>query len=578
MSVTFVLFSILLLKLAYSFKNKKYLYLSLLSLFGAVFSKETAGYLFLLLPILVFIEERVRRNRTFSLRFLSKLFVFCLILYVVIRFVIPGIGNLLSGANKIRAKAVDTGTIVSRDLSIHKNLPLEIVFRTITYPIRMTGTVFVPRDTVVFMVEALAPIVRPTPSGGDRTGQVEFILGSGPYTVIYLFSIGMLIYIFLKIKDSLLSKKYQESAALVFGIGTIFLASLPLVVIIFAFPRWGYDSYFDGRHYYHPTIGAAIIFPFLLEDTSRFISKIFKSRVKASATFVGLFLLWLINNMFIFNYNFGQIVNKYNGDRREVLVQLKKHLPVLPKKVAFYFETDGNSIYGPILPFQTSVPQAISVYYYKTSPLPNSFFENTILNGKAEGYQVAQGQGFGYYMNKDKLAEDLSRGEFQVSNIYAYHYKAGEVRLLDISQKIRSEMADYLVEAEKTKDWKLFKDKIQVFSFLYPPEAIINQEDNTMTINITHPSFSLNLFVTIVSPGFNANEYLQITSKGNLGIVNSKKVSYDKFHSKDAVAISENGQIEYLIQLTDKLIVGETDQKDNTFVEKILGSIVILTK
>lgn len=432
LSVTLVLFSLIFLKIAYIKKDRKYLIISLLFLFLAPFSKETSAYLFLVWPIVVFFESRV-----FSLKYVFRIFITCLVCFLIVRFVIPG---LLNQKISSREAAIDTHTVVSQDLSIYKNLPSEIAIRSITFPLRMISTVFVPRQVIVSLAEWTIPILNPLPPDGDRTGAIQFKSVASNYVVVYFISLVFLYYFLIKIKDFFRNKQKEEFKIFIIGLSIIVFSSLMLVFIIFSFPRWGYDYFFDSRHYYHPTVGAALIFPILLFSLSKSLSYLFNKRF-LMIIFLALFSIWLLNNMIIFDKTFKEMVNRYDSDRKEVLKQLKTFLPSLPQDVVIYMETDNSTIYGPNLPFNTSVAQAISVYYHDVSPLPDSFYSGLIFDGKAEGYLKKDGQGFGYFITKEKLLEAIKENKFKVEDIFAFYYKGKEVEVIDISDKIRKQLS-----------------------------------------------------------------------------------------------------------------------------------------
>jgi len=450
LSVTLFLLCVISFKTAFIKRKKKLIYVAVVFLFLALFSKETSVFLFILLPFMALIEKGI-----FSLKFLGKIFFLCLIGYSIFRFLIPNfyilpekltnmlINNYVPSSYQKNAtvKPVDTGTIVSRDLSIYKNLPGEVLLRTITFPLRMIGTLFLPRATVFSIVQFITPVIVPTID--DSSAQLSFLYGSGNFVVIYLASLGILIFCIKLVLGFVRKRSLDDARALMTGLAIIILGALPLVAIIFSFPRWGYDFYFDSRHYYNSNIGAAIVFPFLLFGLSKFVSKFFRIR-KISLVVLVLFIIWLFNNMYVLGLTKAQFINKYGSDRREVVNQLKNYIPILPKKTVFYFETDRLSAFGPNLPFYTSIPQALTVVYYDKSPLPDSFFSKTLFNGKPQGYYYSQGRGFGYYTSKKDLADALSIKSFSVNDIYGFYYYAQNVKLKNITSQLRGEMKEVL--------------------------------------------------------------------------------------------------------------------------------------
>lgn len=438
LSVTFFILCLIAFKYAFIKKEIKFVYISIVFIFLSLFTKETSVFLFVLLPFIAFFEKRI-----FSWKLIGKIFTISIIFYIFLRFLVPQIfiwTNIYGSVDKSsQTKIVKTETIVSNDNSIYENLPLEIIFRSITYPLKMMTTVFFPRQTIADVVKFITPVMVPIPPGGDITPQLIFLYGSGNFFIIYLISILLLFFFFRQGNKLLKQKDNAEGQMLILGLIIIILSSLPLVAIIFAFPRWGYDFYFDSRFYYNPTVGAALLFPFLVFKLAQITAQLLR-RVPVLPVAVCLFIIWLIYNFQILHLAKDQFINKYSSDRREVVEQLTKLLPKLLQKTVFYFETDNQSAYGPTLPFQTSIPQALTLVYFDKNRLPDSFFNTLVLKGKSEGYQFANDRGFGYYTSKKKLTEDLSLNKFSVDDIRAYYYYAKKVKLIDNTSEIKKEL------------------------------------------------------------------------------------------------------------------------------------------
>lgn len=569
--VALSLLSIIFFKLAFLKQDKKFIYFSAVFLFLALFAKETAFILFLLFPLMTIIEKRIlpAGRPFFPLKFLGKVFLICLVGYLTFRFLIPGIYSFSSLKGQ-QIKVQDTGTIVSRDLSIHKNLPGEVFFRTVTFPIKMIGSVFAPRRTVSSITAFINPIVYPLPSIADRS--ISYSLGET--VILYPISIGILGLCIALILKFLKHRRIQELQALAAGLAIIVFSALPLVAIVFSFPRWGYDSYFDSRYYYIPTIGAAILFPFLLFGIAEFLSK--RLRLSLNLLVIVFFIAWAISNTYVFYLDFNQVINKYGADRREIINQFKESLPNLPQRTVFYTKTDGSSIFGPVLPFYTSVPQALTVVYYDKSPLPNSFFDKPLFGGQPQGYQYSEGRGFGYYTDKKDLAEALVSNSFSVNDVYGFYYYADKTKLENITSQLREEMRDYLNETDISQ-WKSFADPTLKIKFLYPKSSSIKEISDTTPnvikfLLIIDPKFSATVSFINVSPSFDIHEVANFLNQKT--VVIDKDVSFDKYRS-NKVTLVQTDTPRYYMRMTNALLQVKTDSnnpENMLFIERILGS------
>jgi hypothetical protein len=593
LAVTFFIASILSFKWALITAKKKYLYITIAFLFLALFAKESAALLFLLLPFIVVVEKKV-----FSPKLLAKLFIIAVLIFTFIRFILPHIPLGYNSTDKVEI-AVNTSdvadnSITNTNLSVIKDVPAELLFRTITFPIRAISQLYFPRPTLYSIVETITPIIYPPIKGIEGAEHAQklqsFVTGPGSDYFIYGFSAGILllfIYLFNKFKKN---KENEKLRIIIVGLAIIIFGTLPLVLIIFSFPQWGYDTYFDSRHYYLPAVGAAILFPFLLLAISNLVTKLIQtvSKIVVPSAFIAviLFLVWLSSSLNDIKVSLYATVDLTGSPRRQIVEQIKQQLPSLPQNVVFYVETDGLGPYGKILPFQTSIPQVLSIIYYNKSHLPDSFYKTTIFDGKAEGYQYADGRGFGYYASKKSLTDALLENKFKVDNIYSFYYDSQQIKVTQKTDEVREELKKYLTEKEKTGEWRKYNDATSAakITFLYPSQTNITDQpiatDEALivkSLEITHPDFTAEMKFIKVTPTFDLNEYTEIWKKINNiseSTTNTKKVSFDQYRANDVTVISNFNQTIYMMKLNDLLLVTTTEMKDsNILLEKILGSI-----
>jgi len=571
LSVTFFLLCILYFKTAFIKERIKFIYYSLIFLFLALFTKESTFFLFLLLPFMALTEERI-----FPLKSLGKIFLITLMIFTVFRFVIPNISTLpdrivdsyLSSSPARQAEeAKDTIKITNS----------EIAFRTITFPVKMTGSLFMPPENAAFIAQLLAPIISPIPPGGDQSIYSAFLYGSGQATILYLTSIAVIIFCIISILKFKRTRNYVESKAIAIGLAMMIFGALPLVAIIFTFPRWGYTTFLDSRHLYNPAIGAAILFPFMVFGVANLISKSYK--VKNVLVIVLLvFASWLIYNSHSFDKSVKVFAQNYGEDRREIVKQLKNFLPELPAKTVFYFEKDGKAPFAS-LPFFTSIPQALSIVYYDVSSLPDSFYSKPLFSGKPEGYQFSNGRGLGFYITQEKLFQDLQSGKFEIDDIYSFYYYGEEAKLKDITPNIHIKMRDYLADAQQNSDWIQFVNSKGTFTLLHPAGVQVREEEGS--IQISSSTFNYRLFSSAVSQNFDLNEYLQIQNQAAQGEIKFKKVMFDKLHFNEVGTIQSQFFSKYYAKLNDSLFYFELNEANTgsiNVIEKILGSLEIIEK
>lgn len=598
LSVTFFLLCILFFKLAFNTGRKGFLYLAVLFLFLDLFTKETATALFFILPLMVIIEKRV-----FSLKYLTKLFVFLLIVFTIFRFIVPytylGIGELanrwaedyVSTANKTTGNK-DAGTIVSTDLSIYKNIYAELLSRSVRFPIKMTSEFYFSRDTILSIMRIISPIIYPLPDNVNTVEEVNksqnyafFVNGPGNELIIYILSISIILLMLFLARQFHKNKKNIKSKAIITGLVIIFCSALPLVFIVLSFPRWGYDTYLDSRHYYMGSVGAAIIFPFLLFGVGNYVLKLIPNFLRSKTLFLlitfFIFCGWFVNNLNILKLNLRSVIDDGGYPRKQVIAQFKKSVPTLPQKAIFFVQTDGLGAYGQTLPFLTSVPQVLTVVYYDKNHLPNSFFNTFIFDAKPEGYLYSEGRGFGFYNTKKALSEALLENKFSVEDVYSFYYHTNEIKLDNVTSSVRDEMKKYLAKSEDNKDWITFQDPITKIAFKHPMSTRVVDETGIIPdakmlkrFNVIDPVFTAQLSVISITPSFDLNEIQTVIDEKT----EVKKVYFDAYRYNDVVVFRSNFQTTYFVKFSDKLIklvVDTNGFSQNAVYEKIMGSVII---
>jgi len=292
---------------------------------------------------------------------------------------------------------------------------------------------------------------------------------------------------------------------------------------------------------------------------------------------LAVFLVWIIINMYAFEKAIKVFAQNYGRERKEVARQLKTFLPALPQKAVFYFETDGQGPFGNSLPFFTSVPQALTVIYYDSNSLPDSFFEKPLFAGRTQGYQFLDDRGFGYYTSKRNLVDDLLLGKFMPFDIHAFYYSSKNTKLIDTSYQIRRELEEYLLETDKNYNkWKRFISSTGKWSLMYPDDYQISQKEDF--IEIRSPAYNYKLSVLTMPQNFNLSLYLQTRNRIAEGELVDKRLVFDKFHFNDVYLIQNDNFKEYYVVLKDTLFYLTYNRNavldtDEVILTKILGSL-----
>lgn len=437
LSVTFFILSILFFKKAFNGKKRKYLIFSSIFFLLDLLTKETAVVLVFVLPLVVLLEKKI-----FSRKTIAKIFLIPLVFFAIFRFAIPAIYFLVSkwidSALHLTVQNPATSQIIQKggDLSL-------VIYRLITFPLSMASQVFISSATMFSIMKIITPFIYyQYPGEPESRSQYRqfFIYGPGNSLLFYLIAFGIIAIVISLVRHYFAKKNNLEAHALILGFSIVIISALPLVLNVLYLPWWG-TEYFDSRHYYMPSVGAAVVFPFILFSIVDFMSnslrKITRIQINQFIMFFLLFVLWLTINKNVFDFNLHTIIDLTGYPRKQIITQMKHYLPVLPEKAVIYSETDGKGAYGPLLPFQTSFPQILTIVYY---PFPDSFYNKFIFNAKPEGYFFSQGRGLGYYNSKKSLREAVLTNQFSVENIYGFYYDSQKIKLKNITDPVREEM------------------------------------------------------------------------------------------------------------------------------------------
>jgi hypothetical protein len=576
LSVTFFLLCLIFLLKALETKKKRFLFLSSFFLIIDLLTKEISFILVLIIPLLFFLK----RNNV-SWKLLLNFFGLPFLVYIPYR-LYP---MLLHQTNATSPLLSQAGGII----------PL-LIYRAITYPLKMISEIFFSRLAIQDFISFITPFIYPQygEEGEARTvNRLHFLYGPGNDLFVYLLSFLLIILFIFMIRGYIKNRMKYELQVMIVGISILVFSALPLLFIVFSIPTWGFDSFFESRHYYPAAIGAALIFPLLLVYLGQALSLCFsyiKIRIPSVIFIFCLFLLWLLQNMSVFNLMLDSGA-KLAQPRIHILNSLKQSLPTLTDKTVFYSETNKTTgQFGEpqsILPFDTNFAQILSVIYFDDQ-LPPDFYQTTLFPETGEGYKQTGERGFGYFRSKKVLSEELLKNNFTSNDVVSFYYDPVTGKTENITKSVRTELKKFVSDREQINDWKKFQDASTSASFLYPPETeIINDEtiNDTKVINklqLYNPSFSANLTFIKITPTITLQEiksyfYQQDGSPLTDTNTQTQRVFVDPFHSNESIVTKDQSTPTYLIKINEVLIycvVQESSDKNQT-IEKILGSLEI---
>lgn len=223
-----------------------------------------------------------------------------------------------------------------------------------------------------------------------------------------------------KIRDSLLV-----------GLLIFVLSFLPLMFI----PTGELSAVFlSPRGLYIPLIGTAIIFGVM---TKLLFNK------KSAILIVPLF--FFMAHIFTLRSQVDDLVHLGQG-RKAILNTIKNAYPNLPGNVVFYTESD-KSYYGlpeeeKIMPFQSGFGQTLLIWYYPSERWPREFLQNRFLwEITDKGYKEADGRGFGYFRDFGLLKSTVRQYNIPTSSVIAFSWDSKTKNLADITDHVRTKLS-----------------------------------------------------------------------------------------------------------------------------------------
>jgi len=455
-STCFVLLSMLFLTIALeSVQRRRPLVLSTIFFVFALLTKETTVILFVVLPLLVFFKDKS------YFRSYLRWYLPVTVCYLLFRIGIP----LFQG-----------GVITSQNASALS--PILLLYRVITYPLRVMVELYIPQVIFLPFVEYITPLGYPTYGAEQAVRGSDFLTftqSAGSDLIIFPLSV-IFIALFIFLIFYLKQQKELRQVLLLAGV-IIVTSALPLVLIALYAPWWGFVTFIDSRHLYIASIGAAMFFSTVMNVV---YSTIKKRSTTIAFVFVTIFIiLWSFTQYYLMQHQLRQ--EKLTGQQRQTVINtIISSVPTLAKTNVFLVTSNtGYYGFGPIPPFQTNLAQTLTIEYYMKKQLPESFIQDTSLEEKGiagEGIINYGGKQFGYFVDEDTLFSQMLAKHMQPDVIHAYAWDGNTNTMSNITDVTRSEYTQLLNHLNQYNNWKKITWNSVNMSFRIPPDGTLIDE------------------------------------------------------------------------------------------------------
>lgn len=410
-------------------KEKKYFWFSLLALYLALGFRESAVFLFLLIPTFWFFFQRGRLDQKSKKDI--RIFLITASFYFLSYLILIVIGGKIEGPDIVQFTPF---------LS-----PLAFIYQGITIPLKAFSQVFVFPKQIFFLAEKWVELSHPF--------LLEQKLGFDPHALFQTIGAELISYVLttffflITINIYFLLKKAKEtclSKSLIFGVLLILIGVLPCVFLLLRGQR-GIVIMIRPRDLYISSVGAAL----LIGVSVVFLAEKIIGKKRKFLLYPFIFFLFCL--LFFYHQNnlkdeVFPVQIERSRQRKGILNQILKSYPQVQSKFIIYTESD-TAYYGHAelsLPFQSGAGRSIMLWYaFYQRDLPLEFFENDFLYlFNEEGYREIQGKGFGYFHNFDKLVEALEENNLPSESVYAFSWRGQDEELFDITNQVRQRLKD----------------------------------------------------------------------------------------------------------------------------------------
>ena len=399
-------------------KKFKDIFLTFLFFFIALWFKETAIGLFLILPAIL-IANNLNRKARLDYKLILYIVAFGLF-YSILRYALSRIGAVIHTEGY-----PDFG----RFLTIAEYI--QVIFWS---PARALVDNLVFPNTIYWLARILTmPFLSYLKLTPLTTTHDLFIENQATNLVTLLIFIGIVI---ICIKSYKNISTNQLKTSFIFGI-IIIMSSALISLLLSIRGTSALNPIFRSRDMYFSVAGASICLAIILDIASKKFQKrnflLFVVLIYGAYHFINI-------NQFVISKEQQQA-----QPRRTIINKIYNTYPILPKKTVFYVTSD-SLYYGhskPSLPYQTGFGRTLLVWYtLKNNTIPKKFMKDDYLFFPfSEGYKEIDNYGFGYFTDSNKLLATLKDYHLTEDSVFAFSYSGEKMQVTDITQQTRTSLS-----------------------------------------------------------------------------------------------------------------------------------------
>ena len=388
-------------------RNNLFLICIILLVISLMFKEITIAFFAILpLTLLFYTKDKIDKRRIIYCSIICGLGV----LYLSFRFLM------------LSVPSSDSKYIFTKDQNFQ-----EITYNTLTFPAKIFTQSVIPTQQLLVVSRMTTSFLPQWITGQPGTTEFDQFIENKVLQFIdfLIFFIAVIVFLFVwksHTKDSL---KRIVLWSFVFTMLSSFIYALSP-------GRSGSIPVIDSRNIYFPAIG-----------TSIFIATV--AYIIAHGKVIKIFLicsLIIFLHLYWLNEQHRSRIST-SVTRKNILQQIKREYPNLPKKVVFYVASD-RAYYGmaeKIPPFETGLGQALLVWYHSTERFPIDFFKDEFLRSIIDqGYREVDGRGFGYFRDMNLLEGTVKQNNLLPESVISYNYFGDTNILQETTIQIREKL------------------------------------------------------------------------------------------------------------------------------------------
>lgn len=341
----------------------------------------------------------------------------------------------------------------------------ELGYRTISWTLKSFIQTFFPSNFLYYIGEQITIWGFPSYASEAAVRGINFLVFSQTAAIeLFIYPTALLLLFLLYKTYQYFSRhdKILRDIAIV-GFFVILANVVPFIFLTNSLLNlFSSVTLLDSRHLYTTSFGGAILF-----------AVFFLFVLKINKKFKWFLVIWILINWLVLNSTLSNYANT-GYTRKLILNKILSTVPTLGEKTVIFIKSNvGYYGFDLMPPFQTNPGRILALRYFEKNQLSRQFLASSLFAKggiRGQGYIEAEGKGFGYFVEEKDLMEQIIKQTIAPDDIYGFSWDGKKNVISDSTKEVRERAQERLDLVVETKDWQVFKDLENKFTFRYPTE------------------------------------------------------------------------------------------------------------